>query len=280
MLLPQRQFIMDTHSSAYVTQGNGMSLGSESLAPLAFAGYAHFTALQVRGRKLRALDLHLARLRTASLALFGRAMPDLQVRAALAQAVADSPPDASLMAIMHLPAGEFEARDLGATPCIVIRTGPPAAGPSEPLRLALFEHERFAPEFKHVGEPAKTWFMRQAAQMGMSDAAFMSRDGRISEGSIWNLVFWDGAAVVWPQAPRLQGTMMGSVVRQLTRMGVAQREQVITPQNLSALHGAAVMNSWTPGVAVAQIGSQLMPPAPQLLALLHQAGEAEPWLAP
>lgn len=29
------------------------------LAPLAFAGYAHFTAMQVRGGGVRGLDLHL-----------------------------------------------------------------------------------------------------------------------------------------------------------------------------------------------------------------------------
>ena len=45
--------------SFYAVQRNGRTATAEELAPLAFAGYAHFTAMQVRGRRVRGLDLHL-----------------------------------------------------------------------------------------------------------------------------------------------------------------------------------------------------------------------------
>lgn len=67
----------------YTAQHNGREAGAEELAPLAFAGYAHFTAAQVRGGRIRGLDLHLERLRRASIRLFGRALPDEVVRARL-----------------------------------------------------------------------------------------------------------------------------------------------------------------------------------------------------
>jgi hypothetical protein len=49
--------------SPYVIQRNGKTATREALAPLAFAGHAHFTAMQVRDGRVRGLDLHLARLR-------------------------------------------------------------------------------------------------------------------------------------------------------------------------------------------------------------------------
>ncbi len=45
--------------SSFVVQRDGRVAEAEDLAPLAFAGYAHFTAMQVRGDRIRGLDLHL-----------------------------------------------------------------------------------------------------------------------------------------------------------------------------------------------------------------------------
>ncbi|WP_254715575.1 aminotransferase class IV [Actinomadura sp. NAK00032] len=115
---------------------------------------------------------------------------------------------------------------------------------------------------------------------GFDDAAFIDRRGRFSEATIWNLAFWDGDSVLWPDAEMLTGTTMGIVRRQLTRLGVPQRTQEITPADLPTLAGAVVMNSWTPGIAVHQINSVPVPEAPRFLQLLHQAYEAEPLTTP
>ena len=45
--------------------------------------------------------------------------------------------------------------------------------------------------------------------MAGADAAFIDRQGRLSEGSIWNLAVWDGTAVVWPVAEMLGGNHDG-----------------------------------------------------------------------
>ncbi|GAA1625511.1 aminotransferase class IV family protein [Nonomuraea maheshkhaliensis] len=266
--------------STYVAQRNGHSADASELAPLAFAGYAHFTAMQVRGGRIRGLDLHLERLRSASMELFGRALPDDRVRATLRTAIRSGPADLSLTVTVHSPEGEFTVAGTAAEPDLLVRTGPAASGPGGPLALAAIEHERVLPAIKHVGEVAKTYYLRQAAAQGFDDAAFVDRRGRLSEGSIWNLAFWDGTAVVWPEADRLRGTTMAIVQRQLNRLGVPQRAQEITLTDLPALAGAVVMNSWTPGVPVHRISTALLPEAPSFVQLLHHAYQNEPLAAP
>ncbi|MGA4843551.1 aminotransferase class IV family protein [Streptomyces sp. G45] len=266
--------------TSYVVHRNGRPATADDLAPLAFAGYAHFTAAQVRGGRVRGLDLHLERLRAASLELFGRALPDEAVRAYLRAAVTAGPADASLVAIVYSAAGEFTAAGPDTGLDVLVRTSPAATGPSGPLALATVPHERVLPGFKHVGEVAKTYYLRQAVARGFDDAAFVDARGRLSEGTIWNLAFWDGEAVVWPAADVLTGTTMGVVRRQLDRRGVPQRVAAVTVADLPRLAGAVVMNSWTPGVAVRRVDGVELPEAPAFVDLLHQAYRAEPLTAP
>ncbi|CAB3679233.1 aminotransferase class IV family protein [Achromobacter pestifer] len=269
-----------TPPASFVVQRNAQSASLQDLTPLAFAGYAHFTAMQIRDGRVRGLDLHLARLRTASIDMFGQALPDTQILAALRAAIQAGPAEMSLVATVYSPAGEFTVAGPDLQPELLVRTSPPSAGPSGPLALAAIAHERMLPSVKHVGEVAKTYLLRQAVADGFDDAAFVDQQGRLSEASIWNLAFWDGEAVVWPDAAMLTGTTMGIVRRQLDRMGVLQRVQAITPEDVPALLGAVVMNSWTPGVPVNRIGASTLPAAPRFLALLHAAYQAETPVSP
>lgn len=262
----------------FVVQRNGLAATAEELAPLAFAGYAHFTALQVRDGRVRGLDLHLERLRTASLEMFGRALPDDRVRTYLRTALRAGPADLSLIATVYSPAGEFTVAGPDVEPELLVRTAPAATGPEGPLALAAVEHERELPAVKHVGEVTKTYRLRQAVEQGYDDAAFVDRRGRLSEATMWNLAFWDGSGVVWPAAPMLTGTTMGIIRRQLEHLGVPQRTEEISLDDLPALAGAVVMNSWTPGIPVHRIGSVHLPDAPPFLKQLHRAYEAEPSL--
>ncbi|WP_103535400.1 aminotransferase class IV family protein [Streptomyces sp. SM11] len=264
--------------SPYIVQANGRTASTDDLAPLAFAGHAHFTAIQVRDGRVRGLDLHLERLRTASVELFGQALPEDLVRSHLRTALRAGGADLSLTATVHSTAGEFTAAR--ANLALLVRTGPSSSGPGGPLALAAVEHERFLPHVKHVGEVAKTHLLRQAVADGFDDAAFLDREGRFSEATIWNLAFWDGESVVWPRAQILTGTTMGIVRRQLDRLGIEQRTAAITPDGLPDLAGAVVMNSWTPGVEVHRIGATELPAAPRFLEVLHRAYEAEPLTAP
>jgi len=258
-------------------QIDGRWATAADLLPLAFAGFAHFTAMQVRNKRVRGLDLHLGRLRSASLTLFGEALADDWVLSCLREAIAVArPAELSVTATVFTRSGEFTSPERGNVLSLLVRTGPAAHGPEGPLRLAAFAHERALPSFKHTGETAKTYYLRAARQRGYDDAIFRDRHGRLSEATIWNVAFWDGSTVVWPVADVLPGVTMGIVRRQLTAEGVPQREAVITPDMVGGFAGAAVMNSWTPGVAIAFIAEAAIPVTPMFMELLHAAYLREP----
>lgn len=265
----------------FTVQRSGRTATADDLAPLAFAGHAHFTAMQVRDGRVRGLDLHLRRLRDASLELFGQALPDERVRSYLRTALESGPADVSLTATVYSAAGEFTATGHAAEDLdVLVRTGPAASAPTGPLALATVEHERFLPGVKHVGEVAKTHLLRRAARRGFDDAAFVDRRGRLSEATIWNLAFAEGDTVVWPEADVLGGVTMGIVRRQLDRLGVPQRARDVTLADLPRLTGAVVLNSWTPGVPVSRIDAVELPGSQSLATLLHDAYAAEPPTAP
>ena len=266
-------------TSDHVTLLNGRAASAADLAPLAFAGFAHFTAMQLRGGRVRGLDLHLVRLRHASRRMFGAALADDVVRDRIreaAEAAAGASPDLSLTATMFSRVGEFTPAGADDDPAILVRTAPPSDGPSGPLRLDAVRHTRPLADIKQVGESTKTLYLRQAVARGFDDAAYVDADGRLSEATIWNLVFWDGRAVVWPRAEMLDGITQQIVQRQLQRSGVPQRTAELTPADAARMAGAAVMNSWTPGVPVGAIGDAAIPVAGDFMQLLHGAYQEEP----
>ncbi|WP_274423588.1 aminotransferase class IV family protein [Chelativorans sp. YIM 93263] len=267
---------MSLEDSVYSARINGHPATAAELIPLAFAGFAHFTAMQIRNGTVKGLDLHLARLRNASMEFLGRALPDEQIRSYVKSAIDDGPDDQSLTVTVFSRSGEFTAESMDVEPAVLVRTGAPSNGPRGPLRLSAVDHERPLASIKHVGEAGKTYYLHQAVREGFDDAAFVDRRGRLSEATIWNLVFWDGEAAIWPRAAILNGTMMGIIQRQLDRLGIPQRHEEITFERLEGLSGAAVMNSWTPGIAVTAIASNVIPEAKPFMSLLHKAYEAEP----
>lgn len=267
---------MSTNASNFQAHINGQPATLSELVPLAFAGFAHFTAMQVRDSKIKGLDLHLARLQKASKEFFGRMLPEEQLISYIKTAIDKGPKDQSLTVTLFSRHGEFAAASMDTEPVVLIRSSAPANGPKGPLRLSRADHERPLASIKHVGEAGKTYYLHQAIRQGFDDAVFVDRHGRLSEATIWNLVFWDGETVIWPQATMLQGTMMSIVQRQLDRLGIAQRHEEINFERLMGLSGAAVMNSWTPGIAVTAIDTTVFAVATPFISLLHKAYQAEP----
>lgn len=217
--------------------------------------------MQVRGSKIKGLDLHLERLREASLAFFGRALPDEQLQSHIKTVVDEGAKNLSLTVTVFSHHGELTANSMDVEPSVLVRTGAPSDGPKGPLRLSAVAYERPLATVKHVGEAGKTYYLHQAIRQGYDDAAFVDSHGCLSEATIWNLVFWDGETVIWPKADMLKGTMMSMIQRQLKRLG--------------ELSGAAVMNSWTPGIPVTAIASNVIEEAMPFIKLLHKAYEAE-----
>ncbi|WP_024818913.1 aminotransferase class IV [Arthrobacter sp. 31Y] len=261
-----------TISTTYL---NGNTPTAEDLAPLAFAGYAHFTAMQVRGGRVRGLDLHLNRLREGSDLLFGHHLSDSSILGYMSAALtaADSA-DSSLMVYISSKPGEFR---FAAQPDlnVLVKVADPVSPPPTPLALDLVQHERHLAQVKHVGEVSKTLLLRHAKEHGFDDAAFMDRSGRLSEATIWNLAFWDGTGVTWPKADILYGVTMQILQRQLRAQGVAQETRQINSASIDEAMSAAVLNSWTPGIGVKSIGGQRLAASHEFVHLLHDAYQRE-----
>ncbi|WP_257352055.1 aminotransferase class IV [Pseudalkalibacillus decolorationis] len=77
-----------------------------------------------------------------------------------------------------------------------------------PLRLQTTEYERDIPEVKNVGGFGRIYRRRLAKMNGFDDVFFIDSMGRISEGSISNIGFYDGERIIWPKAAALPGIAM------------------------------------------------------------------------
>lgn len=259
-----------------IIQLNGKSADTADLAPLAFAGYAHFTAMQVRGHQVRGLDLHLDRLRDASDSLFGHHLPDKTIRGHLRSALATAPPDVSLTCFVTSRPGEFAPAGDSLDLDVLVKATDPAEPPTGPLSLDAVEHERHVPHVKHVGEVSKTLLLRRANARGFDDAAFTDRWGRLTEATIWNLAFWDGESVIWPRAEVLNGVTMQILGRRLRALDIPQQTRDVPPDELGEDLSAMVMNSWTPGIPIARIGDTSLGQDAEFTRLLHAAHGDEP----
>ena len=94
---------------------------------------------------------------------------------------------------------------------------------------------------------------RQAKLAGFDDVVFVDGDGFVSEGSIWNVAFFDGSEVVWPSAPALLGITMQLVQAGLRRDGLPFRTGPVHTLDLDSFRSAVLMNSITPARPLASI---------------------------
>lgn len=253
---------------------NGVPASEADIARMAFAGFAHFTAMQLRDGAVRGLDLHLARLRVASETMFGTQLHDDVILSHLREAIMPGKADASVAIFVASTTGEFEAPSHSSVLETFVRVSAPADPPAGPLSLDVVEHERDLPHVKHVGEVGKTLHLRRARARGFDDALFVNRNGHVSEATIWNVVFWDGSQVVWPRAAILDGVTQQVVRHQLLLAGVEQSTTTVRVNEIDPRWSAAIMNSWSPGIGVSRVGSNRLADSSQLLQVLHAAFEA------
>ncbi|MBO0868575.1 MAG: aminotransferase class IV [Micromonosporaceae bacterium] len=195
------------------------------------ASYGHFTAMQVRGGRVRRLDLHLARLDAQTRELFGTGLPGELVRERIRQALRDLA-DASLrVTVFRLP-GATQVSTM-----VIVR--PPVEPPTGPVRLLAVAYQRPLAQIKHTGTFGQIHYGELARAKGYDDALLTTVDGVISETSTANIGFLDDAGVLWPDAPLLLGTTM-----QLLEDGpLPTRRAPVRLADLPRLRGAFVANS-------------------------------------
>ncbi len=255
---------------------NGEPVTAEQLRPLAVINYGHFTAMQVRGRAVQGLDLHIARLQAGTRELFEAELPRERIVDALADAVRHGPPDSSLRLTVFSRAFDYRA-PLQPVPLDILVTLGPAAHADKPsLRVKSFEFVRTLPQVKHVGTFPLFHLRRRALQDGFDDALFVTPDGRISEGSIWNVGFWDGEGVVWPTGPALRGTSEQLLQAGLAELGIAQSSRPVSLAEAADFRAAFAANA--SGVqTIHGIDAVAYPEEPELPGLLRRALARPAW---
>ena len=246
---------------------DGLSPTPQQLAAAAVDGYGHFTAMQVRNRRVRGLDLHLARLSAAQQELFGTHLDADLVRGYIRHALGADTPDASVRVYLRQP----EDR-----PAVMVTVRPPAEMRGVPWRLQTVPYQRAVAHVKHLGDFGQGYYGRQAQRNGFDEALLTGPDSVICEGSITNIGFHDGAGIAWPDAPVLAGITMQILAARVDSFGLATRRTTIRVADLPAFDGAFVTNSW--GVApVGEIDGTPVPVNVGLMTRLVKAYDSTPW---
>ena len=265
------------NATAYSIQLNGAPAHANDLRALVQTNYGHFTSMQVRDGCVRGLGLHLDRLVHATRELFGCELDRERVRACLRHAIGADARPLSLRVNVFSRALDRARMHAPAAPDVLIIVGAAATQSITPLRLKSFCYQRELPTIKHVGTFPLFHYRRLAQQAGCDDAVFVDDDGCISEGSVWNIGFFDGSGVIWPHAPQLHGISMQLLQAGLVRHGVPSTQQPLRLADIAGFRAAFFTNSSVPVQPIARIDDVEFPTDDALTAMLMECHETNPW---
>jgi branched-subunit amino acid aminotransferase/4-amino-4-deoxychorismate lyase len=232
--------------------------------------------MQVRGGGIRGLDLHLDRIADATRELFGVGVDRAFVRACLRRAIGGRDAPLSLRINVFSRALNRERPADAAPADVLVTAGPASAGNAAPLRVKSFAYARELPSVKHVGTFPLFHYRRLAQQAGCDDAVFVDAAGCISEGSIWNIGFHDGDAVVWPDAAQLAGVSMRLLQAGLAAAGVRSTTRPVARAEVGRYRFAFFTNTGTPVRPLASIDEFDFEADPALERMLAAAHDANP----
>lgn len=239
------------------------------------ANYGAYTSFRVDAGATRGLDRHLKRLRRSGAALFGAAPDESRLRDLMRRAVSGRG-DCWLRVSLFSPDVAPRTPCWSGTPRVMTVVSDAPAPLAASLRLMTVDHQRTAPEWKSVATFDLIHARRAARAAGFDDALFVGPDGRVSEGSLWNIGFVLGDAVIWPEAPMLAGVTQAILADGLSRRGIAQRFSPLRRADLGGFDGAFVCNSATPTCPVTAIDAVTYDAPSALIAGLDAIWDATP----
>lgn len=254
---------------------NGKPATADDLRMLALVNYGHYSSMQVRNGAVQGLALHERRLQSGTRELFGSELDFPVLREHLRAAVAVMP-DCTLRATVFSRAFDFRSPSGVFAVEVLISLSPPAQHAAATLKVKSFPFQRPLPHVKHVGTFPLFHYRRLAREQGYDDAVFVDIEGRISEGSVWNLGLWDGSQIVWPDAPALRGTSEQLLQAGLQQSGVAQQTREARLVNLPAFRAAFASNA-SGFQLIASIDETNFPDATEVAPLLIKALETQAW---
>lgn len=253
----------------------GVPASADDLRALALSNFGHFTAMQVRGGAVQGWDFHVLRLQQATRELFDCALDVARLRTHLREALV-AHPDCSLRLTVYSRQFDYRQTGRACTPEILVSLTAPAPADKPAIRVKSFGFVRPFPSIKHVATFPLFQYRRLALQAGYDDALFVAPEGQVSEGSIWNIGFWDGQGMVWPQGPALRGSCEHLLRQALSTAGIPQQSRPIPLAEAGGFQAAFALNA--SGIqTVSQIDDEEFAPAPALLGQLRQQLAAVPW---
>lgn len=257
---------------------NGAPATLDMVAVLAACNYGHFTALQARGGRVQGLQRHLDRLQAATQELFGHGLDADRLRGWLREALGDA--DASVRVSVYSRAFDRDHPLRAAQPDVLIALTPARRVEAAALRVRSVRFARELPHIKHLGSFGLFHQRRLAQAQGFDDALFVTADGFVAEGSTWNILFHDGAQVIWPQAPMLDGISAQLLRAGLAELGVAQASRPVDLSEIPGFRAAFFTNTSCQVMPLMAIDAIDMPIDHDLRGLLERALATQPWQAP
>jgi len=258
---------MTTAAEVLRIEIDGATASADDLRAAALGGFGHFTAMQVRSRRVRGLRQHLGRLDAANRELFGTPINDRAVVQYISHALGEDTADASVRVYMH---------ETSAAPATMVTVRPPGTMPPGPWRLRSVPYQRSIAHIKHTGDFGQRYYQRRAHESGFDEALLTGPDTIISEGSITNVGCYDGTRVIWPAAPALAGITMQLIQPALADAGLRSVSAQIRLADLPAFAGVFVTNAR--GIApVGQIDDVALPVHEALMRALTECYDALAW---
>jgi branched-subunit amino acid aminotransferase/4-amino-4-deoxychorismate lyase len=256
---------------------NGGEVGIDDLRTLALLNYGHFTSMQVRDGCARGLDLHLQRLDHSTRELFGCPLDIQAVRGYMRRVIGSNPASLSLRINIFSRHLDRDRLTTPALPDVLVTATAAREMPATPLRVKSVRYERESPHIKHVGTFGLFQQKRFAQSAGFDDALFVDASGAISEGSIWNVGFFDGEHVIWPDAPALAGISMQLLKAGMHERGVPMLTRRIELAEVAAFRAAFFTNTSCHARPIVGIDDVTIPLDAGLLDTLAACMEAAPW---
>ena len=232
---------------------NGKMVDLHDLESLTFIAFGHFTSMQVRNNQIKGLHLHIERLQKSSKTLFGTDLSSEKIREYLSHIIKVDYPNASIRVsifIKNLNFKKTRENDLQ----VLITLSNPINHVNSSLTVTTKKYERLNPEIKHLGiAMGLLTFKREAQIKNFDDILYIDNDGNISEGSTWNIGFYDGEKIILPNTPALPGITIKLIEKQLKILGWKIEEKAIHISDVAQFKSCFIFNSTMIGRPISRI---------------------------
>ena len=243
---------------------DGRPVGVTELQTLALTNYGHFTSFRIEDGRVRGLSMHLQRLDRDCQALFGVPLDAEYLRSLIRHGVPQQG-TATVRVTVFDPAIDLGHPATADDPHVLVTQRRPAALPLPPLSVQASRFLRDMPEVKSVGLFGPLVQRRTAQLNGFDDALFVDEAGMISEGGTWNIGFFDGKQVVWPDAPCLPGVTMRLL------QDFSHRIAPVHLEDASSMELAFATNAAIGGRVIAKIDDVMFSENSPILEVLRRA---------